>query len=280
MREHASAGRRCRPDRSAPGCLISTLTRRVLVALVLMLRLPAWADEVDAKLKILWEVAQVTGTVCYKVADHGTSKQLLGSAKGSAELSGIVAKLANVDLSIGGEAKTEEYQGVLREQLAEAMIHSVDCGKTVFPMLVERLVPPLQTASVGALPRVEPAETSYRKDAHQEATTDERHGTDVGLSVVEAFYNALSRADGSIASGLVVPEKRTGNYDPGNIKKFYSSLSERLRLLQIIPIESDEYQVAYTYRAGNNVCAGAARVYLENRNGQTLIKKIKVQAHC
>jgi hypothetical protein len=41
-----------------------------------------------------------------------------------------------LDIEAAGKLKTHKYQGVLQEQLAATLMHSVDCRKDVFDTLV------------------------------------------------------------------------------------------------------------------------------------------------
>lgn len=104
---------------------------------------------------------------------------------------------------------------------------------------------------------------------------------DPGADVVRQFYLALGRADGQVASSLVIPEKRSSQaYNAEQIRNFYSSLSEPLKLVNVAPLGDNKFQVTYTFRSRSKACDGAAIVSVVNRNGQHLIEAIKALKGC
>jgi hypothetical protein len=100
------------------------------------------------------------------------------------------------------------------------------------------------------------------------------------VSIIKAFYLALSQADGATAASLVVPEKRgKGAFNEANITRFYSSLREPLKILSIERISSDFAEVKYKFvRPNGSVCYGTAKVNTIFSNGKTLIQGIS--ANC
>lgn len=105
---------------------------------------------------------------------------------------------------------------------------------------------------------------------------------DGGLATVRAFYEALGRADGRAASGLVVPERRSsGPYAPDSIARFYGSLHEPLRLVAAAPMGGGDVEVRYRYRKPNgNLCDGHAVVSTKREGGSLLIARIKPSNGC
>lgn len=99
------------------------------------------------------------------------------------------------------------------------------------------------------------------------------------VSVVTAFYRALSNADGGVASSLVVPEKRgTGPFNEQQISRFYGSMKQPLRVLSVTQIDNEKVEVKYTYRYSSHTCDGIAMVTVRDYLGRLLISKIK--ANC
>lgn len=96
------------------------------------------------------------------------------------------------------------------------------------------------------------------------------------VGAVTAFYTALSEANGRLAVAWVVPEKRgAGPYVEANISKFYSSLREPLRILNVERIDTDHVGVKYSFvRPSGSACAGDAKVSTVFQNGRTFIKSI------
>lgn len=99
------------------------------------------------------------------------------------------------------------------------------------------------------------------------------------VSVVTAFYRALTNADGDFASSLVVPEKRgIGPFNEEQISRFYGGMKQPLRVLSVTQIDSEKVEVKYTYRYSSRVCDGVAIVTVRDYLGRLLISKIK--ANC
>lgn len=111
--------------------------------------------------------------------------------------------------------------------------------------------------------------------------------TDVGireepydpLRAVQRFYAALTRADGSAAAALVVPDKRgKGPFNETNIGSFFGNMREPLRVLSIQQVEPNLVRVNYTYRVTKTPCNGVAFVETTYVAGNTLISRIR--ANC
>jgi hypothetical protein len=96
---------------------------------------------------------------------------------------------------------------------------------------------------------------------------------------VTRFYNALSVADGDIASSLVTPSKRgIGPFNEKNITNFFGNMREPLKVESVRQINADTVEVRYNYRYTQSQCNAIAIVETEYLLGNTLIKKIK--ANC
>lgn len=95
-------------------------------------------------------------------------------------------------------------------------------------------------------------------------------------SVVRAFYEALGRGDGQVASGFVVPEKRSsGPYAADNLSRFYGGFSDPLAVTGLSVIDENRVQVTYHWASGRKRCDDAATVTVTRRNGESLIQSIK-----
>lgn len=100
-------------------------------------------------------------------------------------------------------------------------------------------------------------------------------------TTVEAFYAALAMGNGEDASRLVVPEKRErGPFSPGEITRFYGSLTEPLRPLAVSPVGEGRYRVRYTFVAGSARCNGDALVTTRRVDGMNLIAGIRALNGC
>jgi hypothetical protein len=98
--------------------------------------------------EILDEIAQTADKICGAVTQAGSSTSVEGKGDVKALLSGLLKHLA--DLSIEGTATidTKTFEGVLQDQLAEALSDLRHCKENVFDILQKKLLPDQQ----GALP--------------------------------------------------------------------------------------------------------------------------------
>ena len=109
----------------------------------------------------------------------------------------------------------------------------------------------------------------------------ERSSSSAGADTVSAFYNALGSGNGAIASGYIVPEKRSKRaYSPEGIAGFYGRLPDPLRLTGIQRETDSAYRVTYHYSAGRTQCRGVAVVSTTVRRGQVYILGIKALKGC
>ncbi|WP_146074038.1 hypothetical protein [Methylobacterium sp. 190mf] len=96
-------------------------------------------------------------------------------------------------------------------------------------------------------------------------------------AVVRAFYEALGRADGRVATSLVVPERRnSGPYASQAISKFYASLADPLRLTSIRSLAGGEVEVRYRYRKGTGPsCDGLSIATVTRSDAGSFIARIR-----
>ncbi|WP_204350426.1 hypothetical protein, partial [Klebsiella pneumoniae] len=67
------------------------------------------------------------------------------------------------------------------------------------------------------------------------------------MTTVEAFYRALEVANGEEAARMVVPVKRrSGPLSAAALGRFYGSLSQPLRLIDVVVTGRDQYRARYT----------------------------------
>ena len=110
-----------------------TRTATILVSLVA----PARADTST----VLREISNTAERLCGDVSQSGsaTTSQVTGDVK--AELNGLAKKLANLGIAGTGSITSNEYQGVLREQLTAALKDARDCRISIFDKLEKKLLP-------------------------------------------------------------------------------------------------------------------------------------------
>lgn len=102
------------------------------------------------------------------------------------------------------------------------------------------------------------------------------------LAVVEGFYAALARGDGRQANEFLVPEKRNqGAFEIASMTRFYSAMSEPLRVTGVgrpDPLVV-RVQYAYVHQSGRR-CDGVADVTVHRVGGRALIERIRALSGC
>lgn len=102
-----------------------------------------------------------------------------------------------------------------------------------------------------------------------------------GEATVRGFYSSLAAGNGTTASAMVVPEKRSSRaFSPQAISRFYRPLAEPIRLTNVTPLAHGAYRVSYRYSTGRSRCNGSAVVSVTNRNGRGLIRSIRALNGC
>ena len=89
----------------------------------------------------LKEIRETAADICYTVQQEGQQSDKELSGKVQAQLNGAISKILSFNIDAAGKLKTQEYQGVLREELASTLRHSADCRKEVFDKLVVLMLP-------------------------------------------------------------------------------------------------------------------------------------------
>jgi hypothetical protein len=140
--------------------------------------------------------------------------------------------------------------------------------------------PPTSSAAAAASNAPAPPSAPAVNGGAQTATQVMPGGNANALAVVQDFYQALGQADGAQASVDVVPEKRSGNYAPAALSRYYGSMAQPLQLLSAT-VAGSTVAVRYTFTAANGrVCNGAANVFTTNRGGVQLISSIQALNGC
>ncbi|MDQ2861046.1 MAG: hypothetical protein M3T55_10060 [Pseudomonadota bacterium] len=106
--------------------------------------------------------------------------------------------------------------------------------------------------------------------------------TAAAVSLVRAFYGALTKGDGDKASRLVVPEKRAqGPLSAEALTNFYSALPGPIHLTAAYQTTNHAVAVRYQFVAsGGHLCDGAADVTTTRIGDQFLIESIRSHSGC
>lgn len=87
-------------------------------------------------------IKETADGICYTVQQQGQQNDEKVSGEVDAKLSGLAAKFVGIGMKGSGEVRNQEFQGVLREQLASTLKDSAACRLGVFNTLVDRMLPP------------------------------------------------------------------------------------------------------------------------------------------
>ncbi len=90
-------------------------------------------------------ITQTADRICNVVSTKGEAESADVKGQVQAQLSGLAAKLANLGVSGTGSINNEQYQNVLRQDLASTLRDNTECKLTVFKTLQPKLLPELMT---------------------------------------------------------------------------------------------------------------------------------------
>jgi hypothetical protein len=107
--------------------------------IALFLAFPVYGAPLDAQAAINL-ITNTADKICNVVSTKGEagSTEVKGQLK--AELSGLAARLATVGVSGSGSINSEQYQNVLRQDLATTLRDNANCKLKVFEKLEEKLL--------------------------------------------------------------------------------------------------------------------------------------------
>jgi hypothetical protein len=116
-------------------------------------------DLVAQQRVVLKEIRDTAADICYTIQQNGQRDDVRLSGEVEAKLNGIIKKVADLGIKGTGELRAQEYQGVLREELASTLKNSADCRRDVFNKLVEKMLPTGKDHS-GLVVRIKPTLSS------------------------------------------------------------------------------------------------------------------------
>jgi hypothetical protein len=99
------------------------------------------AETKNATSEALRLIRETADGICVDVAQSGKQSHVEISGDISAKVSGLAQKLADLGISGGGKFEEKQYEGLLREQLGDALKDVRNCKANVFMTLVDRMIP-------------------------------------------------------------------------------------------------------------------------------------------
>jgi hypothetical protein len=117
------------------------------------------ADDLASQAAALKLIRETAADICYTVEQRGSQRESQLSGEAEAKLTGAISKVIEMGVKGSGQLKNQEYQGVVREELASTIKNSADCRKDVFNKLIEKLLPTEKPGADTRAPlRLSPAE--------------------------------------------------------------------------------------------------------------------------
>ncbi len=114
----------------------------------------ALADDFANQNAALEVIKKAANDICYTVPQEGSRSDVQLSGDARAELDTVIAKVVDLGIKGAGQYKSEEYRGVLQEELATAMKTSSDCKLNVFNKLVNKMLgwrPPASQSTINQI---------------------------------------------------------------------------------------------------------------------------------
>jgi len=99
-----------------------------------------YPDTLEAQSKALDFITAAADKICniVKLAGHYQTIKVTGDAK--AQLSGLIKQLADLGISRAADFNADEYEGVLRTDLAATVQHNAECKLRVFEKLESKMI--------------------------------------------------------------------------------------------------------------------------------------------
>jgi hypothetical protein len=133
---------------------------RIVVATALVLVVswisvfPALADDFANQAAALEVIKKAAADICYTVPQEGSRSTVQLSGDARAELDAAIKKVIDLGIKGAGQYQSEQYKGVLQEQLATTLKSSMDCRLDVFNTLVNKMLgwrPPASQSTINEI---------------------------------------------------------------------------------------------------------------------------------
>jgi Domain of unknown function (DUF4189) len=97
-------------------------------------------ENIDSQERALALITKTADKICNIVSSSGEAQSSTVRGNVKAQLSGLASKLADVGISGTGTITSDQYQNVLRKDLAATLHHNVECKRKVFETLQSKLL--------------------------------------------------------------------------------------------------------------------------------------------
>jgi hypothetical protein len=122
---------------------ISTICGVALVLLPVYSASPVWGQadpEQQRQAQALMLIRETARDICYDIQQSGQQTDFQVKGEIQAKVSGVAARIANLGVSATAEVQDSQYQGMVRDQVADVIKRSIDCRKDVFDKLCETML--------------------------------------------------------------------------------------------------------------------------------------------
>jgi uncharacterized protein YecT (DUF1311 family) len=103
---------------------------------------PTYAqDDLTNQARALVVIAETANSICYSVSQGGRQNATSLSGESTAKLNDASAKVADLNVKGSAQITSTDYQGLFQGELASALNNSQNCKKSVFDVLVVKLLP-------------------------------------------------------------------------------------------------------------------------------------------
>jgi hypothetical protein len=100
----------------------------------------AQSQPIDAQAKALELITKTADSICSIVKQAGSSESLTVKGEVKAQLNGLIKKLADLGISGAADFNSDQYEGVIRTDLATAIKNNAECKFNVFDKLQAKMI--------------------------------------------------------------------------------------------------------------------------------------------
>jgi hypothetical protein len=100
----------------------------------------AQSQSIDVQAKALDLITKTADSVCNIVKQAGSSESLNVKGEVKAQLNGLIKKLADLGINGAADFNSDQYEGVIRTDLATAIQNNAQCKFNVFDKLQAKMI--------------------------------------------------------------------------------------------------------------------------------------------
>jgi hypothetical protein len=100
----------------------------------------AQSQSMDAQAKALDLITKAADSVCSTVKQAGSSESLNVKGEVKAQLNGLIKQLADLGINGAADFNSDQYEGVIRTDLATAVLNNAQCKFNVFDKLQAKMI--------------------------------------------------------------------------------------------------------------------------------------------